>query len=670
MLFCLSCMFGIKAQRTVSGVVTSSDDGQPMIGVTVRIEGTTIGTFTDVDGHYVIKNVPETATNVVFSFIGYHMQSLPIAKQVDVVMKPMAEMLQEVVVTAMAVERQKKSLGYAVQEVKAESLTQAAVDNVANALQGKVAGLQITQAGGSLGASQRISIRGNSSLGSNSPLIVIDGIPMDNSSMLVGNHYNSAYDLGTGLGDINPEDIESVSVLKGGSAAIYGMRAGNGVILITTKKGHAGKKHSATITYDGSLTFDRACNLPPFQDKYGVGEYGSEYNYNLLKQSGVFVDPNLTYKQFAEGGWMAYDENGQEVDGSYYGMGFSYEDGYGAGLNDWSIGSWGPRLDIGLKIKQYNSPIVDGVRQPTDWVSHPDNVASFFETGISQSHQFSISNAGEQGSYRASIGYTGQSGILPNTDMDRYNFGLTGKYKFNTKWWLDASTHFTRTESKNRTNVGYSDFNPLMTFTQWFGRQVDMADLKAHYEEKMPDGTYYNWTPGFVNPYFASYNNTNPYYRNRLISKASLWFQPNQYLKFEGRAGYDISHRMFEERIAYTAPGFNGSYTQFDVFDENLILDAIAYYDRTWNKLTLNALAGANDTNEVYRSSSIGSSTANGLTIPGLFSVSNIAGKPVVAADHSHIRSNSLYANAVLGWNNQYYLEGSVREDWHSTIAP
>ena len=295
--------------------------------------------------------------------------------------------------------------------MKADKLNQTSQQNVANALQGKVSGVQITQAGGAVGASQRIIIRGNSSFNSNDPLIVIDGVPMDggsSNSKTYGSDENGILDTGSGLSDINPEDIENISILKGGSAALYGMRAGNGVILITTKKGKS-NNGKMKITYDGALTFDQVYNLPKLQNKYGQGYGGSEYDYNNggYYENKTFVPFKSVYSSYAE-----FAEN----------EGYYFVDGAGSGVNDGDDESWGPRLDIGLKLPQYNSPLdASGNRIATPWVSNPNNIEDFFETGVSHSHNFAISNSNDKGSYRFGLGYRNQEGVVPNTDQTRYS---------------------------------------------------------------------------------------------------------------------------------------------------------------------------------------------------------------------------------------------------------
>ena len=639
---------GNNGPRT--GVVTSSEDGAPIPGVSVIYDGTTIGAITDSQGVFILPEGPANATNVVFMCIGYTTKVVPVGSISQVVLDSDVEFLDEVVVTALGLARQKKSLGYAVQDVKSELLTQGSSFNVANALQGKLAGVQISQAGGAVGASQRITIRGNSSFGSNEPLIVIDGIPMDNSA---GGQYGGDdggwLDTGSGINDINPEDIESITVLKGGSAAIYGMRAGNGVILITTKKGGS-VANKMKISYDGSFTVDQVFNLPNYQNEYGQGYGGHEYVYNQY-----YTDAFSSYADF-----VANNEDG---------LGFCYVDGMGSGINDGDDESWGPRLNIGLKIPQYNSPVVNGVRQATDWVSNPNNIKDFFETGYTQSHTVSISNSTDRGAFRASLGYRGQNGVVPNTDIRHINTSLSSSFNFNKFVSAEMSLYYNNTHSNNLMATGYSSDNPLQSIMQWFGRQVDMKDLKANYDQVMENGTSYNWISAFhVNPYFNVYKNTNGYDRDRVIAKGSVFVKPTTWLKFEGRVGYDLYHDTTFQKTLYSTDCPNGWFGKTLEDRHELNADAIAYFNKSFGDFVVDALAGANYRDMVYGYNYLGASASNGLTIPGLYTMSNVVGTPVTSMDNSHIRSNSVYANASLGWKGQAYIEASVRRDWSSTI--
>ncbi|MBP1641096.1 MAG: SusC/RagA family TonB-linked outer membrane protein [Bacteroidetes bacterium] len=672
-LLCLLIGIGwASAQTKVSGTVISADDGQPVIGATVLVKGTSTGTITDANGKYSI-NLPANAKTLIFSYVGMTTVEQEAKSSMKIVLQSDSKQMSEVVVTALGITKEKKALGYAVQDVKSDDLNRTSQLNVANALQGKVSGVQITQAGGAVGASQRILIRGNSSFNSNDPLIVIDGVPMDGGSAgeqyggTAGSQYGSdgkgTLDTGSGLNDINPNDIENISVLKGGSAALYGMRAGNGVILITTKKGKAAG-NKMKINYDGSFTIDNVYHLPKYQNKYGQGYSGSEYYYNLYKNAGYFSS-GTSYQDYATHNFTYTGPADSDPN-----AGYKYVDGTGNGVNDGDDESWGPRLDIGLKIPQYNSPIVNGVRQATDWISHPNNIKDFFQTGLSQSHDIAFSNSSEKGSYRASLGYRDQVGTVPNTDQKRYNISLTGQYNFNKYLSSDFSLTYSKVQSDNLMATGYSSSNPLQSIMQWFGRQVDMKDLKAHYTETdATTGNPYNWIQAFhINPYYNLYNNTNAYDRDRVISKGSLFYKPTDWLKFEGRAGYDFYFDKTFQKVLYSTDCPNGWFRQTLEDRHELNADFIAYFDKKFGDFSVDALAGANYRDMTWSQSAEGATASSGLTIKGLYTMANVAGTPYTSMDNSHIRSNSVYANASVGYASQAYLEVSARNDWSSTI--
>lgn len=292
LLFFFASLSMVMAQNVkVTGTVTSGDDGEPIIGATILVKGTSIGTITDLDGNFSL-DVPEKNKILQISYVGMTMQEVAVKSHVTVVLQSDVKHLEEVVVTAMGLNREKKSLGYAIQEVKADELTKAGGASLTSSLTGKVAGVQINQFGGTVGASSRISVRGNSSLANDQqPLIVVDGIPISNDTQRTGDNNYKGVDYGSGLNDINPEDIESISVLKGGSAALYGMRAGNGVILITTKSGKSG--NGVSISYDMNVTMDFVANLPKLQNSYGQGHDGDEYHWKNGSHS------NLSYQDYA-----------------------------------------------------------------------------------------------------------------------------------------------------------------------------------------------------------------------------------------------------------------------------------------------------------------------------------------------------------------------------------
>lgn len=624
---------------TVTGVVTSADDSEPVIGASVLVKGTNTGTITGIMGDFTIPNVPSSATTLIISYVGMVSQEVTIQPgTLQVVLKSDAKTLDEVVVTAMGISREKKALGYALQEVKSDEITQAGQLNVANSLSGKVAGIQITSQGGQVGASQNIVIRGNSSFGDNSPLIVVDGVPIQND-----NGTGSAVNLGSGLNDINPEDIASISVLKGGSAALYGMRAGNGVILITTKSGK--KDKGIQVSYDGSFTVDQIYNLPKLQNKYGQGYYGSEYDW---KASGY--SKTMSYQDFAVQ------------------HGYSYYDGAGNGVNDNADESWGPRLDIGLMIPQYNSPVVDGVRQATPWVSQPDNIKDFFNIGYSQNHVISLAATTEKSSTRVSLGFRDQKGTTPNTDQKRYSAAVNTRMDVNKYLEFNLAANFIRTKSNNLPGTGYDQRNVLQSLLQWHGRQIDMDDLKQNYDQKDEFGNYthYNWQQAYtVNPYWVLNHNLNKYVRDRFYGKTSIFIKPTDWLKFEGRLGFDHYDSNQLSNVEWSIDYPDGYFRDYDRRATETNADFIAYFTKQFGDFNVNALAGANYRDYTYEIKTLG---ADELTVPGVYTVANAKGNAYTSENHNTRRSNSVYANLSLGWKNQLYADISVRNDWDSTI--
>lgn len=644
-LFSICALLSVQtvfAQTTVTGKVLSNEDKTPIAGASVSVKGTTVGTMTDENGLFTLQ-APGTATTLVISYIGMERQEVAVAPNVEVLLA-VDNQLDEVVVTAMGISREKKSLGYAIQEVKSEELTQAGQLSVTGSLTGKVAGVQINQFGGTVGSSSRISIRGNSSLRADQqPLIVVDGIPISNDVQRSGDNTYSGVDYGSGLNDINPADIESITVLKGGSAALYGMRAGNGVVLITTKSGkNAGK--GVTISYDGNFTVDRASTFPKMQNLYGQGSRGDEYHYGL-------DEDGLSYQDYA------------------FNKGFRYVDGTGSGggVNDGYDESWGPRLDVGLKLPQFDSPVIDGERQATDWVSHPDNYKDFFQTGYSQNHMVSILSRADRSSTRASLSFRDQAGTVPNTDQKRYSAQLNTQMTVSDKVSYDLSTSYVRTESDNLLSQGYDGNNPINGFI-WSGRQVNVKNLEANWDQRDAAGdyTFYNWNTNYhINPYFNVYKNTNSYQRDRFFGKTSLYYQPWDFLKFEGRAGVDYYNAKRFEKNYYNSAFPSGGFRDGTTENTELNLDFIASLDKRFNDFSLSAIAGANYRNVKWSNSVIG---ADALTVLGVYTITNKSGDAITTMDHSHIRSNSVYGSASLGWRDQLYLDVSARNDWSSTI--
>lgn len=642
--FFILCLFlgvgmAVAQTKTVTGTVISEDDGEPIIGASVVVKGnTTTGTITDYDGKFSL-NVPGDAKTLVVSYIGMVTQEVAASSNIRVMLKSDTQHLDEVVVTAMGLTREKKSLGYAVQEVKSEELTQAGQLSVTGSLTGKVAGVQVNQFSGSIGASSRISVRGNSSLANDQqPLIVVDGVPISNDAIRSGDDIYNGVDYGSGLNDINPEDIESMTVLKGGSAALYGMRAGNGVILITTKSGKKGK--GISVSYDGNFTMDRISTTPKLQNSYGQGIDGDEYHWS---KNGA----GMSYQDYAEKNSFSWaDANGLNAKND------SYDE------------SWGPRLDAGLKLRQYDS---NGER--ADWISHKNNIKDFFQTGYSMNHTVSVMAQSEKSSTRASLSFRDQKGIIPNNDQKRYSGQVNTNITLNKYISFDLSANYTRTQSDNISAQGYGGNNPINGLFLWTARQVNMKTLKENWDQKDASGnyTYYNWNYNYhLNPYFNVNENTNSYQRDRFFAKSSLYYQPFEFLKFEGRVGLDYYNAQAFERYYLDYSDYpDGGFEQTITKNTELNLDFIATFNKTFGDFSIAAMAGANYRDLAWEEDIMG---ADALTVRGIYTIANKSGDAVAKMDHRHTRSNSVYASGSIGWRNQLYLDLSARNDWSSTI--
>lgn len=621
-LFVFTGFTGLMAQtRTITGTVTSQEDGLAIPGVSVTVKGTTIGTLTDANGYYTLA-VPQTAETLVFSFIGMKKSEVRIEgrTKIDVVLASETVGLEEVVVTALGISRDKKALGYSVQDVSGDEIVRAKETNIINSLQGRVSGAQITATSGAVGASSRIVIRGVSSLsGNNQPLFVIDGIPISNADF--GDTGTDGINKGSGAADINPDDIETITVLKGANAsALYGSRASAGVIVITTKKGKVGEKLSVDI--NNTTTFETPLRLPDFQDKYGQGNAGR----------------------------------------------FWYLDGKGGGINDGVDESWGPQLDIGLMIPQFSSPIgTDGLPQPTPWVSHPDNVKDIFEVGHTISTNVSLTGGSEKSSFRLSFTDMQQKGMVPNTDYKKKTLAINATSNPVKNLIFSASGSYILAKSDNQPGYGYNANNIMQQFT-WTGRQVDYKLLRD--KQRNADGSIYNWNHNFHNnPYMTLYENLNPLNRDRLIGNAMVKYQFAPWLSAFVRTGGDIfSNATNERKFVGDMDYRNGNYFEDVRLFRELNTDFLISFEKTfgsdWN-FSLNL--GGNRMDRRYQRNT---GEAPELAIPGVYNVANSSVTPRVSNFSSLKRINSLYGFGQLGFMNAIFLDYSLRNDWSSTLPP
>ncbi len=639
---CLFLSFQVNAQITLTGKVIDGEFNESLIGVNVTIKGSTTGTVTDIDGNYSL-NLPTANETLVFSYIGYATQEVAVAGRttIDVTMVE-GITLSTAVVTALGIEREEKSLGYAVQKLDGAGLIEAKEANFVNSLAGKVAGVNITNGGSGVGASSRIVIRGESSLaGNNQPLFVVNGVPINNT--IGGNgraEGNLETDYGNGAAEINADDIESISVLKGANAtALYGSRAANGVILITTKTG-ANANNGLGISVNSTTTFETPLRIPEYQNSYGQGS-----NFQ-----------------------------------------FEFVNGSGAGTADGVDESWGPALN-GQMIAQHDSPTSSGVRagdfavrpknlngsfadqiNASPWTPAPTNIEDFFETGFTTTNNIALYGGDDTRNFRLSYTNLYAEGILPNTDLKRNTLNFDAGQKFlDGKLNIRTNLNYVNSASDNRPNNSYGTEN-VMYLWVWFGRHIDMNSLRDYWQpglENIQQFNYnYNWHD---NPYFTMFENTNGFDKDRLFGNINATYQFTDNLSLMLRYGLDFFNDLRVGRRAFSTQRFPlGQYREDRVFFEERNADFLLSYNNTFSdNITFSGNVGGNQMNQTNR---FNRTAANELAIPGVYSFNNSAIPLSNNQFNAERRINSLYAATQIGINNVFYIDLAGRNDWSSTL--
>ena len=643
MMLCL--IGGAFAQTKVNGTVVSQDDGQPVVGVSVLVVGTNVGTVTGSDGRFSLT-VPEGKKMLRISYVGMETLEVSARPQMRIVLRNGDTNLDEVVVTAMGISREKKALGYAVSELQGEELlkSRGGLNNPVNALQGKVAGLQISSGAGSMGGSSKMLIRGANSLsGSNQPLFVVDGVPIE------GRDFNSTdaarggggYDYGNLIQDINPDDIENISVLKGASAsALYGSRASNGVVMITTKK--AKRQQGLGVEFTSTLGIERVTKLPKLQSEYGGG-----YGYAALDGEDDFGEVTINGK--------TYTTPDYEMDES-----------------------WGPKLDGRQVLSWYdlakweaNGKVGDPTTSP--WSAPSSDYEDFFETGISFTNNVAISQVYDNSSFRISYTNTCLNGYLPNSSMYKNTFNVNGNISSpDKKLNVFTSVNYYNNRAKGRQDTGYGDNNIMVKFTQWGQRQLNINEMKDIW--KYPDGTMATWnrnsvddpTPAYHNnQYWSRYMNYENDTRNRIYGNVGASYQILPQLKAQYKANLDFFVDKQYERNAIGSQEesyyMEISRQQYEINHEFMLM-----YNQTFGDYSVAANLGANIMKSHYEY--VYGETVGGLAIPEFY---NLANSLTQAAGYNYRREksiNSLFGDVTLGWKNMLFLEGTVRGDKSSTL--
>lgn len=632
---------------TISGRVTSPG-GVPVAGVSVSIPTLRVGGFTDESGRYSFS-APTSATGTTVTLMARRLGYAPNSASItlsgptvshDFTFSATATELTGIVVSALGAQREKSRLGTAQQQLTGAEINQTKAFNVVEQLEGKVSGVAITGSSGQ-GGSSNIIIRGpNSITGSNQPVFVVDGVPLSNADR--GGDSNGGYDLGSAINDINPNDIATVSVLKGpNAAALYGSRAANGVIIITTKKG--GSSHNrATSEINSSFSWDRPSILPKFQNLYGQGAGGE----------------------------------------------FQYVDGQGGGNNDFNDQSYGPRLDgrttgcvftpgtttydQSQPCTQFTSPTVG-----TPWIAHPNNVESFFNTGHTRSTTVAVSGGTDRVSARLSVGRDNISGFIPNNQFSKTSALLNGSVKVNDRLTTDASVQYVHNLAMNRPGVGYA--NSIMEgLFVWFGRQVDMNALRNYQKGASvnggPPNREFNWNYNFHNnPFWMQYENPLQDVRDRVVGTVGATYRIADWLSAVARTGsdlyrYNVDHRFAEGNIEgnNVDPKFHGAFQQIEDYSNQNNSSLLLNADKALGShIQFTGILGGNARKEVFNTTS---TFTSGISVPGIYNVSNAAVTPQLGQFLSRREINSVFGSAAFTLNNWWTVEGTARNDWSSTL--
>ncbi|QIA07299.1 SusC/RagA family TonB-linked outer membrane protein [Draconibacterium halophilum] len=638
--------------KTLTGTVTSAEDDMPIPGVSVSVKGTTLGTITNMDGGFELK-APDDASTLIFSFIGMRIQEVEIGSQTSfsVAMQSDVIGIDEVVVTALGISREKKTLPYAAQDVKAEQLNVSGDANIKNAIVGKVAGVQMVgQAGSKLGQSGKIRIRGAISLTSDSdPLYVVDGIPVGDPNVV----------------DMN--DVESVNVLKGPNAtALYGQRAEYGVIMITTKKAKAG---GISVEINSNTTFDKVAYLPEYQNLYGGGYDGAD-EWTTLDYNAGFAG-------------NAYPEEWSIFDGRR----FIYS-GY-------ADESWGPAFDGEPYTPWYAMwPESPYYGETTPYVAQPDNIKDFYDTGVTTKNSIAISGAGDGYTARLSLTNLDQNGIIPESEYKKNT--ISGSFDFDAtdKLSVGANFNFSKSYVQGDFDDGYSN-QVTGSFNSWFARNVDMDKMRELKDLQTTGGYHASWN--YWGPFYSTYFGTekaafwfNPYWylgeyqnerdRIRLIGDIHATYNVNENLNVKVNASTNIYNYKQFWKVPYSIeaaadPAFynvwNSGFGNTRQMEIENNYNGMVNYANDFGDFDVDGTAGISyrtNSYDRFRANMPTGSKTQGLVLPDVYTYSNTK-LPVTAQTYKYEKEvMSMYARVSLGWREMLYLDGSYRQDWSSAL--
>ena len=608
---------GNYLEQTITGTVTDADDGSVLPGVNILVKETNIGTVTDVEGNYRIT-APDDATTLVFSSVGYGTKEVAIGDRtvVDIALTPDIQSLSEVVVTALGIKKETKSLGFATAKVEPEEVTVNRTTNFIQSLQGKVAGVNISGMATGAGGSSRIRIRGQSAFaGDNQPLIVVDGVPISNDRQYGGTQGANNSDAGDGLLSINPDIIESMTVLKGGAAAaLYGSRAKDGVIMITTK--NRGQKKGIGVTWNSNFTIDRAVDDTDFQYVYGQGERGS-------RPTSPFPDSGV-----------------------------------------WSFGE---KIEPGM-----TQILFDGEEVP--YVPQKNQITDFYDGGYTFTNTLSIAGGGDNGGFNLSLSQLDNDGITPNSGFDRYNISLGFSQSITAKFTVSGNINYSREIHQNPPQIQAQNMTSTKTIYT-LANTMPLDVLERNQRDENGNEIIYSRFRNRTNPYLSVNDHFNNVDRDRIYGNITMRYNFTDWLYVQGRVGQDFYSRdqtlnfpSLMAGIAPAPPGFvNGSVTQDERRFREINSDFLVGVNKDINeKFGVGLTFGGNI---MYRHSDRNSIYGQDFIVPFLYTVANTRVRDPLY-EYSERQVNSLYGAAEFSYNDYLFLNVTARNDWFSTLAP
>jgi len=635
----------VPAQTVIKGKVTDTT-GEPMIGATITLSSSpTIGATAQFDGTYQL-NVNRTLSkrdSLIFQYVGYKRQAIAYqgVNTIDAVLQDESVVLNNVVITALGIKREEKGLGYATQTVSGEDITKAMPSNWSLALQGEVAGLNVVSAGGPLSSTQ-IKLRGDVSLNStgNGALIIVDGVPLSSpmnnpgGSYGAGGNNDGSVDYGNGFSDLNPDDIESIQVLKGASAsALYGSRAANGVVMVTTKNGRSTQK-GLGVSYNFNYTWDEAAHFPDYQYEFGQG---------VAKNIG---------------------SSGTEWAGKPY---YSYGKGDdGLASTSGTSSAFGAPFE-GQMFYQYDPETQGRGQEPTLWRPYRDNHSGLFQTGHTMTHSVAITGNSDRGSSRASLTYADNEWILPNSGYQRLTATVSTQQQVSRRLKINFKSSYTYRDITNTPSLTYNS-NSISYFLIFMNPNFDLNWFKPMWKKGQENISQLRPFSSYLpNPYVLLYESENPAQKHSVTSSGSATFTINRKLDLMVRSGIQLTAQQQEQHRPWDDKVYpDGFFKKQNIFDYEVNSDALlSYHDSFSNGLHLNAAVGGN---MMYSYYDLLSASVTGLTTPGVYKLSNGVSSPQVVTTIRKKMVNSLYFTANLAYRDKLFLDVTGRNDWSSTL--